>query len=191
MSQQDEPSMTRDTAATMLGLRSRLATWEMAFVRQHVAAARTPGVKTIALVLNHLGNGWLYPLLAGLLWWAHPEVFGAIAAPGGAAAIASHAVYPWIKRAVARDRPCQKDPALPSLLRVLDRYSFPSGHCMTITAVAIPVCAALPQLTAPAALACALVAWARVAAAHHYPTDIVAGIALGAVVSVPITLLWG
>jgi membrane-associated phospholipid phosphatase len=37
----------------------------------------------------------------------------------------------------------------------------------------------------PAALICLLIGWARLLAGHHYLSDILAGIALGALASVP------
>ena len=166
----------------------RLHEWEMAAVRQQVRIGRSTLLRPLAFTLNHLGNGWLYPLLAGALLLGYPHVFLAILLPAGIAAGSSHLIYPWIKRRVARHRPCDRDPNLPRLLRPLDRYSFPSGHCMTVAAIVIPVAAVLPQLAVPSALTCGLVGWARIVAGHHYPSDIVAGIALGAAISLPVTL---
>jgi undecaprenyl-diphosphatase len=63
---------------------------------------------------------------------------------------------------------------------------------MTAAAVCMAVGMAFP-LSIPAGIALVvLVAWARIACAHHYPTDVVAGAALGAAIAVPVSmwLLW-
>lgn len=161
---------------------------ELATVRSQTRLARRRALRTLALTLNHLGNGWLYPVLAVALACYDPHEFLALAGTTLLAAGAAHSVYPWIKRLVARPRPFEVDPEMPALLRPLDRYSFPSGHTMTATVVAIPVSAAHPALLAPAALACLAIAWARLVAGHHYPSDILAGAALGAAISLPVTL---
>jgi undecaprenyl-diphosphatase len=58
---------------------------------------------------------------------------------------------------------------------------------MTVTCVLIPVTTALPHLGAIAGALWLLVAWARLAAAHHYPSDLLAGTVLGAAIAWPIT----
>ncbi len=52
---------------------------------------------------------------------------------------------------------------------------------MTATAVAIPLVQAYPGTTWAAASVWAVIAWGRLACAHHYPSDLLAGCALGAV----------
>ncbi len=161
---------------------------ELAAVRSQVRFGRHIILRPLALALIHLGNGWLYPFLAVVLLWWSPHEFGAVVLKAGVATGAAHLVYPWIKRLVARPRPFEVDPSIPPLLGTLDRYSFPSGHCMTITAVAIPLGVAHPALAMPAVLVCLAIAWARLVAAHHFPSDILAGIALGAGISLPVAL---
>jgi undecaprenyl-diphosphatase len=138
-------------------------------------------------MINHLGNGWLYPLLgiaimARIGWDSYHVILTATLAVGIA-----HVIYLFLKRAVARDRPFVRDPALSCLSRPLDRHSFPSGHCMTLTAVLVPLTMALPDTTAPTILLWFLLAWARLVSAHHYPSDIVAGALLGFLVTVPVS----
>ena len=163
----------------------RLHSWEIATVRYQVQLASQPIIRRIAIGLNILGDGWLYPLLAIVVWWYYPKGFMAIIVATGLSAAAAHLIYPRIKRYVARPRPCEADPNVSSLWHTLDRYSFPSGHCMTITAVLFPVASAHPALFMPSTIACLAIAWARMAAAHHYPTDLIAGIAFGIAVSTP------
>jgi undecaprenyl-diphosphatase len=69
----------------------------------------------------------------------------------------------------------------------LDEHSFPSGHCMTMAAVFVPLGLALPQLIFVLGIVAFLIGWARLAAAHHYPSDLVSGAALGAAIALPIS----
>jgi undecaprenyl-diphosphatase len=160
---------------------------ELAVVRVHVRLGRHAMLRPAAALLNRLGGGWLYPLTAVLLFLVfRRRVVEAL--PSALFAVAgAHLLYPLLKRHVARLRPCDAHTDIASMSRALDKYSFPSGHCMTATAVAIPVATAFPEIAAVAAIVCVLIGWARLVAGHHYPTDLVAGMALGASVSAPIT----
>jgi undecaprenyl-diphosphatase len=73
--------------------------------------------------------------------------------------------------------------------RPLDRFSFPSGHTLHAVSFTIILCSALPWaawLLVPAAI---LIALSRMVLGLHYPTDVVAGGALGAGVALA-TLNW-
>ena len=98
-----------------------------------------------------------------------------------------HCLYPSIKRTIARRRPYRCDDTLVPLLRVLDEHSFPSGHSMTLAAALVPLVLAFPHALALAAVMAGLMAWARLACAHHYPSDVAAGTMLGVSVSYPIS----
>jgi undecaprenyl-diphosphatase len=69
----------------------------------------------------------------------------------------------------------------------MDEFSFPSGHSMTITAALVPIVAAFPGALLPSIALWMSIGWARLASAHHYPSDLIAGGALGAAVSYPIS----
>src|SRR6185295_9895181 len=132
---------------------------ELALVRRQVVWGTRAWLRPLAFSLNWLSNGWLYcVIVAGLLWFHPPRVFltiiAATLAVGGA-----HAIYRWIKPAAARPRPCDIDPSLIPMLKTLDKYSFPSGHCMTLTCVLIPITSAVPELAGLAALLWLLIAW--------------------------------
>jgi len=60
--------------------------------------------------------------------------------------------------------------------------SFPSGHSASAAAFAVSVGDLLPAFRVPLRAAAAVVAFSRVYTGVHYPTDIVAGAALGALV---------
>jgi membrane-associated phospholipid phosphatase len=57
--------------------------------------------------------------------------------------------------------------------------SFPSGDAAAVTAFLVPVASAFPSSTFPAAVGIATIGAARVAFGYHYPSDVLAGIAIG------------
>ena len=164
-----------------------LRTADLWVVRLCVASARTSLGRHLAVAVSRVGNGGLYPALAALM-------IVACGARGCYAMIAAainiglmHSVYPTIKRRAARVRPFRAYADLKPLLATLDEHSFPSGHIMTLTAALVPIALALPG-TLPLALGgWVAMAWARLASAHHYPSDVLAGAALALVVSYPLS----
>ncbi len=167
---------------------ARLSTMELAIVHGFAATARPRALRRLAIALSWLGNGWAYAVIA----------IGSLAAAGlralpviGVGALTAgllHCLYPSIKRRVARPRPYRRDPSLRPLLRALDEYSFPSGHAMTMTAALMPMVLAFPTMLPAAMTVWLLLAWARLASAHHYPSDVIVGATLGASVSYPLSV---
>jgi undecaprenyl-diphosphatase len=175
-----------DIAAATREAARRVEQLEIALVRHQVRFAARRYVREVAIVVNHLGNGWCYPFVAIALWYSpFPRARVTLAAAVLAATI-GHCIYPWLKQRVARNRPCEAYPELCSLLKPLDKYSLPSGHCMTLTTVSVPIVITFPATVWCACVAWALLGWARIASAHHYPTDVVAGMVLGATVAWPV-----
>lgn len=185
-SKTDEAAGAPRRPAFQAGLRRQLEKvhrWELAMVGSLRRGSDRGLLCTLAGATNRLGNGWLYPLLAVALLLSESRRGYLVLLTAGLAMGSAHTVYPWIKRKVARIRPFERAPHLCAGIACMDRYSFPSGHCMTSTAVAIPFAYGYPELAWCAVTVCLLIAWARMACAHHYLTDLVAGSALGAVMA--------
>ena len=163
--------------------------FEIGTVRRQAARMEIRGLRAFVLGPNYLSNGLLYPIIAILILM----IFGRGMAPAlliaAGSIVAAHIFYPVIKSLFARNRPFIHDPSIPSLLKPLDKYSFPSGHAKTATAAFAPICLTLPSLTVAGATGVILIGWARLGAGHHYPTDVVAGILLGGICAIP-GLLW-
>jgi undecaprenyl-diphosphatase len=90
---------------------------------------------------------------------------------------ASLSVNAVVKRAVRRERPRLR--GLPPIGRAPATFSFPSGHAATSFAAAIAIGALAPRLRAPVLGAAALMALTRPYLGVHYPSDVLAGAALG------------
>jgi len=166
----------------------RLVAADLAAVHLLTRATNRAPARLLAIVLSKLGNGWIYLILAPVVWFG---LGGArslhVLALGGVCAALLHVLYPIIKRRIGRPRPFHVDPRLPSLLKTLDEHSFPSGHAMTLTGVLVPVVLAWPASTLSAAVLILSMGWSRIAVGHHYPTDVVAGALLGAALAWPIS----
>ena len=163
----------------------RADAFELPSVRYLAAMTRSRPIRSVTLFVNLLGNGWIYPpILLGILLSNLTDAWIIMGIAFLATAVA-HALYALIKRWIARPRPYEKDANLCPLAHALDRYSFPSGHCMTLTAVLVPLVRSIPELWPAAIAALCILAWCRLAAAHHYPSDTLAGIGLGAAVATP------
>jgi len=165
----------------------RLVDADLAAVHLFSRMARPAAGRLLAIGVSKLGNGWIYLALApivfiGLGWQGLHVVLAA-----GLNAALLHILYPIIKRRFGRPRPFHADPRLPSLLTTLDDHSFPSGHAMTLTGVLAPIVLAWPAATLSAALLLLSMAWSRIATGHHYPSDVVAGVALGGALAWPLS----
>jgi undecaprenyl-diphosphatase len=60
---------------------------------------------------------------------------------------------------------------------------------MTLSVISVFLCWQHHAAILPLTAMILLLGWARIAAAHHYPSDLVAGIALGMCVGVPVAVV--
>jgi diacylglycerol kinase family enzyme/membrane-associated phospholipid phosphatase len=95
------------------------------------------------------------------------------------------------KTLIRRQRPGLVDiPLIRQLRRVPDSSSFPSGHAASAAAFATGVALENPYLALPVAALAVGVAASRVVTGVHYPTDVVAGAALGVAAGLLTTRWW-
>jgi len=143
------------------------------------ALADRPGMLAAARGLSYFGEhsiGWLLVSLLGALLAPQRSRAWLLA---GAGAIAAHAAAVLIKRVVRRRRP--DHPAVTVNVATPSRLSFPSAHATSTTAAGI-----LLGRATGVPLAAAVVppmALSRILLGVHYPSDVVAGVAVGAAVA--------
>lgn len=179
------------------GAREMIASWSRRFLEADLAAvrfvsrsARSTTGRILAIVISKLGNGWIYLILGVIVFSCVGREALPVVVLAGLNAAALHCLFPIIKRRIGRPRPFHVDPKLPSLLKILDEHSFPSGHTMTLSGVLVPIVIAWPSITMSAMALVLSMAWSRIATAHHYPSDVVVGAALGVVMGYPLSAIF-
>jgi undecaprenyl-diphosphatase len=124
----------------------------------------------------------------GIFWYglilALPLLFGAAAVkPAVVMALTGAlgvAVYAFLKRLFVRERPFITHQMISRAAAPLDRYSFPSGHTLHAVSFSWQACAHFPELAWVLLPLAALIAGSRVVLGLHYPSDVLAGAAVGA-----------
>lgn len=152
---------------------------EAALVAVQSVLAGRPGVLAGARALSHFGEhsaGWVGVSLAGAVLQPRRRRAWLTA---GLGAFAAHACAVVIKRLVKRERP--HHPGIVVNVTTPSRLSFPSAHATSTTAASILLARAtglpLPWLLVPP------MALSRLVLGVHYPTDVLTGVAVGAVVA--------
>jgi len=152
---------------------------DAALVAVQSTLAGRPGVLPGARALSHFGEhsaGWIgVSILGALLQPQRRQVW----LTAGAGTFLAHAAAVVIKRVVKRQRP--HHPSIAVNVATPSRLSFPSAHATSTTAAAILLGRAsglpLPWLLVPP------MALSRLVLGVHYPSDVLTGVAVGAVVA--------
>jgi undecaprenyl-diphosphatase len=141
--------------------------------------ANLRAVRVLFSAASRLGDGVVWYALMVLL----PLVYGpqalrpvlAMALTG----LAGLVLYKWLKRTFVRERPFIRHAGIALAAAPLDRYSFPSGHTLHAVSFSTQAVAFAPELAWALVPLAALIAGSRVVLGLHYPTDVLAGGALG------------
>ncbi len=98
-------------------------------------------------------------------------------------------LYKLLKAGTSRPRPCAVLLDIRAGTDPLDAFSFPSGHTLHAVAFTIVAVSHFPVLAWVLAPFTALVAISRVVLGLHYPSDVLAGAAIGALVALAVVAL--
>ncbi len=161
----------------------RLTDWDAAACLRVNRVSRRPWPRRLFRAVSRLGDGVFWYALMLALALAGGERGPAAALQLALTGLACTALYKWLKGRTARPRPYAVRPEIVCAAAPLDRFSFPSGHTLHavgLTAVALAHYPALAPLLIPFTL---LVAMSRPVLGLHYPSDVLAGAALGALVA--------
>ncbi|HYO02658.1 MAG TPA: phosphatase PAP2 family protein [Mycobacterium sp.] len=134
-----------------------------------------PGARALSLFGEH-SAGWVGVSVVGALLQPRRRRVWLTA---GIGAFVAHACAVVIKRVVKRERP--HHPSIAVNVSTPSRLSFPSAHATSTTAASILLARAtglpLPWVLVPP------MALSRLVLGVHYPTDVLAGVVVGAVVA--------
>lgn len=137
-------------------------TWRVLFRCISVLGDGIAWYGLMAVLLLRYRNEAVVPVL-------HMMVVGMICTAG----------YKLLKAHTSRPRPYQVHRSIRHFIAPLDRFSFPSGHTLHAVAFSLIAVAYYPALTATLTVFSLLVAASRVVLGLHYPSDVVAGAAIG------------
>jgi len=163
--------------------------WDRRWTRRLNASAGTTSIRTLFRLVSRLGNGvFWYALMLVLIvteGMAGLEAASRMLAAGFLGLIA----YKLLKSSTARARPFQVLRDIQAGIDPLDAFSFPSGHTLHAVAFTVVAVSYFPML-APALLPFTLlIALSRVVLGLHYPSDVLAGAAIGAGVAQAVLLV--
>ena len=168
------------SASRAEGLFRRVDAAEVELCRSLNRFGHWPVVGTVFRTASRLGD-WIFWVVLILLL---PIMYGERGLlPAGQMAIVSVVgiiVYKLLKHRLVRERPYITHVDICAGTAPLDRYSFPSGHTMHAVALTLLSVTHFPELGWVLVPFASLVAASRVVLGLHYPTDVLAGGALGA-----------
>lgn len=158
----------------------RLLDWDTALCRRVCRLQRFRPLTSLLRTVSRLGDGVFWYALIAIL----PLVYGLKGLRASLhmalVGICCLVVYRWLKHRTARPRPADVLPDIRSAMRVLDKFSFPSGHTLHATAFTLIAAFHFPYLAAWLIPFSLLIALSRPALGLHYPSDVLAGALLGA-----------
>jgi undecaprenyl-diphosphatase len=145
-------------------------------------------LRVLFQVASRLGDGVVWYVLVGIL----PLIYGRAAvrpAVGMAiTGIIGLLIYKWLKHALVRERPFIRHPGITLAMPPLDRYSFPSGHTLHAVAFTWQAVEHFPELGWVLIPIASLIAASRVVLGLHYPSDVLAGAAIGGALALLVQL---
>lgn len=160
----------------------RIQDLDQRFARSAQEQEQPRFLRALAVVFAHSGDSWFWIIGLGLLWWFGDEEWKQLAVVMLIGVLVTALVVMVIKFTVRRSRPQGE---WGRIYRSTDPHSFPSGHAARSTMLAVLALGLGPLWLGISLLVWApLVGLARTIMGVHYPSDIIAGMALGALLGV-------
>lgn len=106
---------------------------------------------------------------------------------GGLGSVIAYAVSRSVKPLFEVPRPCHVNEIL-AQCPPPESWTYPSNHTVIAFSLAVAVTAAVPRLGYAAVPIAVIVGLSRVFAGHHYPQDVLGGMALGVTVGLAVVL---
>lgn len=138
-------------------------------------------IRRLFAVVSRLGDGYFWAAIGGLLF----VMEGLSSIPALVQIVVTSAVgilvYKTLKQRLVRERPFIHSGSIRCGAAPLDRYSFPSGHTLHAVSITIMLTHIDPLMLTICLPFAILVALSRVVLGLHYPSDVLVGAAIGAV----------
>jgi undecaprenyl-diphosphatase len=157
-----------------------VALWDETWCLRLNRASSVLWIRALFHAVSRLGDGVFWYVLMGGILLADGSAAAGPVLRMVAVGTAGLALYKWLKKRTSRPRPYQVRVAIRPGADPLDQFSFPSGHTLHAVAFSVLLTACHPPLAWLAWPFALLVAASRVVLGLHYPTDVLAGAAIGA-----------
>ncbi|MEF2966955.1 phosphatase PAP2 family protein [Paenibacillus sp. M1] len=140
--------------------------------------------------LTHLGGAWFTILSTLIVWMIAPAPWNKVGLQSCVALAISHIPVALAKKKYPRLRPYMTLPGTNTFRNPLTDHSFPSGHTTAIFSVTMPFIALQPGLVLLLGPVALIVAISRIYLGLHYPSDVLAGAAIGSFVALGTVAFW-
>jgi len=166
-----------------------LLEWDRRWSRRLNASVGVAPVRVLFRLASRLGDGmfWYWLMLVLSLVQGRSGLETALRML--AAGMLGLVVYKLLKSSTTRPRPYQVLGDVRAGIAPLDAFSFPSGHTLHAVAFTVVAVSYFPALAAVLVPFTLLVALSRVVLGLHYPSDVLAGAAVGALVAQAVLVL--
>ena len=152
---------------------------DLSLTRRARGLVRDPAAHRYFATVSRLGDGVIwYALMLGLLSFGG-QIGQRVVLQMAILGLASLALYKTLKRVSRRPRPLAVEQALANRVAPLDEFSFPSGHTLHAVGFTLVLTQQFPMAGLILWPFCASIALSRVVLGLHFPTDVIAAIALG------------
>ena len=158
----------------------RAAAAELNFCLRVNRYCRQRLVQQFFAIVSRLGDGVLWYSLIIALPFIYGSAALSVSVQMALAGFFGLVAYKAIKHATGRQRPCNVEKAIQLGTAPLDHYSFPSGHTLHAVGFSTVALYSYPELAWVLVPFASLVAASRIILGLHYPTDVLAGAAIGA-----------
>lgn len=162
---------------------STLQHWDVSLCISCNRIHRHPWLTQLFRIASRLGDGLFWYALMAILPLVDGYAGLQVSLHMAAAGLGCLVLYKLLKKSTVRPRPFTRHGDIRLLAAPLDQYSFPSGHTLHAVAFSFVVLnyyPALAWLIVPFSL---MVALSRPMLGLHYPSDVLAGGSIGALIA--------
>jgi len=140
-------------------------------------------IRDVFRVVSRCGDGlfWYGLMIAILLFMGREGFFPVIHM--AVAGLVGTLLYKWLKGKTLRPRPYAVRQEIFLTGTPLDKFSFPSGHTLHAVLFSVVALNYYPQLSVILLPFTLMIALSRVVLGLHYPSDVIAGALIGALIA--------